>query len=209
MRIPVSVCAAAFAAVAFLSPTRAQIKVFGGQDSDRRASSVLAFEGENFAFKGAVCINYSQPTWKDAYDKEIDGGKFNGTNQRLGKNWWTSLDTTIALDIGGTKVNPGIHYLGINIDSKGKCSLAVLESKKALDNGWTPFQPDKWKVDTLVPLTMNKNALSESQTKMVIAIESDKADPSKGKFSIQWGKHELTAPVKFHFAGAKDAAAEK
>ena len=34
-------------------------------------------------------------------------------------------------------------------------------------------------------------------------------DDAKGTFTIQWGKHELSAPVKFGVAAAKDAAGEK
>jgi hypothetical protein len=43
---------------------------------------------------------------------------------------------------------------------------------------------------------------------MEIEITADKKDAATGKFSIRWGKHELSAPVKFHLA-AKDATAPK
>ena len=44
---------------------------------------------------------------------------------------------------------------------------------------------------------------------MVIEITGDKKDPTTGKLSLRWGKHELSAPVKFHLAEVKDGTNPK
>jgi len=54
-----------------------------------------------------------------------------------------------------------------------------------------------------------RDSLKESQSKMVIAITADEKDSTKGKFSVQWGKHELSAPVTYQLPAAKDASAPK
>jgi len=212
MRIPTSLCAAALAACAFLAPTvRAQVQAVGGPDNDRKACTLIFADmaGGGFSPKGAVSINYSQPTWMEGYNKKLESGEFNGQNARLGKNWWTSFDTYIPLTVGGTKVAPGNYYLGIHVDEKGAFSLLFLDQKTALTNGWTPFMPEPWKSDVVAPLTLAKDALKESQAKMVIAITANEKDATKGKFSVQWGKHELSAPVTFQLPTAKDASAPK
>lgn len=144
MRIPHSLCAVALAAVAFLAPARAQIQTFGGPDEDRMASTLIFADtsGGTFSPKGALSISYSQPDWQDKYTKVLESGKFNGTNQRLGKNWWTSFDTMTALEIGGTKIAAGTYYLGIHVDKEGKLHLMVIDTKTAITKGWTPFMPD-------------------------------------------------------------------
>jgi hypothetical protein len=212
MRIPTTLCAAALAVCAFLTPAvRAQVKAFGGPDDDRKACTLIFADtaGGNFSPKGAVSINYSQPDWKESYNKQLGSGEFNGKNARLGKNWWTSFDTYIPLTVGGTKVAPGNYYLGIHVDEKGAFKLLFLDQKVALTNGWTPFMPEPWKSDIAAPLTLAKDSLKESQSKMVIAITADEKDSTKGKFSVQWGKHELSAPVTFQLPTAKDASAPK
>lgn len=212
MRCSAPLCAAALAAVAFLAPAvRAQIQVFGGADNDRRGCSLFLADtsGGDFAVKGAVAINYSAPQWQAAYEEKIDSEEFKGTNQRLGKNWWTSLETSVALDIGGAKVMPGIYYLGIHVDQAGKFHLLVIDSKAAMTKGMTPFMPDSWKADFKAPLTLARNSLKAEVAKMEIEISADKGKPTSGKFAIRWGKHELSAPVTILIDGAKDASAGK
>lgn len=53
------------------------------------------------------------------------------------------------------------------------------------------------------PLTLAKASLKDVVVKMEIEIAADEKDPTTGRLSIRWGKHELSAPVKFHLA-AKD-----
>jgi hypothetical protein len=203
-----SLIRAALAASFFLAPAIAQIQTLGGPDADRKASMLIFAEMTNgFTPHGAVAINYSQPEWKADYDKVLASGKFNGTTQRLGKNWWTSLDTTIALEIGGTKVEAGSYFLGLQIGKDGAPSLLLIDAKSAMQHGWLPFVTADWKTDTVAKLELHKDALAESQAKMTIAITADKDDTSKGKLSIQWGKHELSAAVAFHMHGKGDAKA--
>lgn len=211
MRFPTSLCVSALAAVAFFAPAaQAQVKALNpGED---RLCSTLIFadmSGGGFSAKGAVNINYTAPMWNDKYTAAIDSGKFNGSNQRLGKNWWTSFDTMVPLEIGGAKVMPGAYYLGLHIDEKGGVHLMVIDAKTALTSGWAPFMPQPWKAEVMAPLTLAKDSLKETQKTMLIQFTADEKDATKGTFSIQWGKHELSAPVKFHLAGAKEAPAPK
>ena len=189
---------AALALSLLAAPAQAQIQVFGGPDEDRRSSTVVMF-GENVI--AGVSISYSAPDWKADYDKPGAMDSYKGKNVRLGKNWWTSLDTNIPLEIGGTKLEPGAYYLGLRYGEDGSFKLLVLDASKAMKNSMMPFNPDGWKGGTTVDLKMNKDSLDESKKKMVIDISASEDDPSKGSFSIQWGKHELAADVKFQIAG--------
>jgi hypothetical protein len=188
------------AASAFFAPSaNAQVQSMGGPDTGRQASWVIFAEMENgFTPHGAVTIQYGQPEWKDSYDAVLASGKFNGTTQRLGRNWWTSLDTTVAIEIGGTKIEAGSYYLAIQASKDGAMSLLVIDAKMSNQKGWLPFVASQWKSDIVCKLDLMKDAHEDVQQKMLISIAADKADVSKGTFSIRWGKHELRAAVAFH-----------
>lgn len=183
----------------FASSANAQVQSMGGPDTGRQASWVIFAEMQNgFTPHGAVMIQYGQPEWKDSYDAVLASGKFNGTTQRLGKNWWTSLDTTVAIEIGGTKIAAGSYYLGIQVAKDGSIGLLVIDAKASNQNGWLPFVASQWKSDIVCKLDLAKDAHEDVQQKMLIAIAADPKDSSKGTFSIRWGKHELRAAVAFH-----------
>ena len=212
MRFPLGVAALAATALLTASVPAQQLRTFGGTDPERKASTVflaIVKGEESFDMKGGAAINYSPPTWQDSYDAQLDSGKFNNTNQRLGKNWWTSFDTYSPLEFGGTKIPAGAYYLGIHVDQGGKFQLLFLDPKTVLTSGWVPFMATPWKTELKAPLTFAKNSLPEAVEKMEIAITADQKNPTNGKFSIKWGKHELSAEVKFMVEGAKDAAAPK
>ena len=201
--------AAIFATLLFVPALQAQ-KVSGGLDPDRKASTVYVMTDTSEALAG-VSISYSQPTWQDSYTGMLDS--LRGTYSRLGKQWWTTFDTVGALEIGGVKVAPGSYYLGLAVAKDGSFSLLVFDSKQAMKAGLLPYSSALYrgevKAEIQAPLTFAKDSLKEVVAKMEIEITADKKDPAMGKFSIRWGKHELSAPVTFHLAVAKDVAAPK
>lgn len=201
---------ATLAVLAFVPALPAQ-QVFGGPDPERKASTVFV-STESFETLAAVSISYSQPSWHDSYDGELKS--LAGSNYtRLGKGWWTTFDTVGTLEIGGTKIEAGSYYLGLAVGKEGAFSLLVFDSKQAMKSGLLPgttaLYTAEAKAEAKAPLTLAKDALKEAVVKLEIEITADKTDPATGRFSIRWGKHELSAPVKFDLAGAKDAAAPK
>ena len=132
---------------------------------------------------------------------------------RLGNGWWTTFDTVGALELGGTKIEAGSYYVGLAVGKEGAFSLLLFDSKQAMKAGLLPgttaLYTGEAKAETKAPLTFAKDSLKEAVVKLEIEITADKKDPANGKFSIRWGKHELSAPVKFHLAAAKDATAPK
>jgi len=204
------VLAAILAAVTFVPARQAQ-RVVGGPDPDRRASTVFVFTDDSEAFAGAS-ISYSQADWREEYEGMLE--QLRGSHYtRLGKNWWTTFDTVGTLEIGGAKIDAGSYYLGLAVGEDGAFRLLLFDSKQAMKSGLLPFTTALYRGEArsefTAPLTLARNALKEAAARMEIEITADKSDPATGRFSIRWGKHELAAPVRFHFAGAKDAAAPK
>jgi hypothetical protein len=204
------VLAAILAAVTFVPARQAQ-QVGGGPDPDRRASTVFVFTDNSETLAGAS-ISYSQADWREDYEGMLE--KLRGSHYtRLGKNWWTTFDTVGTLEIGGAKIDAGSYYLGLAVGADGAFRLLLFDSKQAMKSGLLPFTTALYrgeaKAEITAPLTFAKDSLKEVAARMEIEITADKIDPATGRFSIRWGKHELSAPVRFHFAGAKDATAPK
>jgi hypothetical protein len=202
--------AVSLAAVTFVLALPAQ-QVFGGPDPDRKSSTVFVSTESRGAF-AAVSISYTPPDWRDSYNETLE--KLPSADyMRLGKGWWTTFDTVGALEIGGTKIEAGSYYLGLAVGKDGAFSLLVFDSKRAMKTGLlahtSALYRGEIKADAVAPLTLAKDSLKDVVVKMAIEIAADEKHPATGRFSIRWGKHELSAPVKFHLDGPKEPAAPK
>lgn len=193
MRFPL--LPAAFAALCLSLPAAAQdVQVFGGKGT--RAASTLILFGKNVA--AGMSIQHGEPEWKPENDAMMD--QLKGRLLRLGKDWWTTFTTSVAIEIGGKKIPAGSYLVGLECDKDGKFSLALLDSTKGMQQGAFPLEDQKthlmnWKPDIVAPMTLNKDVSKEVVSKMSIELTADKKDPSKGMFTIAWGKHTLTAPM--------------
>ena len=207
VRLLAATFVAANAVLAFVPATPAQ-QVSGGPDRDRKAST-LFISNESSETLAAVFLSYSPASWRDNYDRmltALDGSNYT----RLGNGWWATIDSVGALEIGGTTIEAGSYYLGLAVGKEGAFSLLFFDSRQAMKArllpGTTALYTGEAKAETKAPLTFAKDSLKESVVKLEIEITAEKADPATGKFSIRWGRHELSAPVKFHLAGATEAA---
>jgi hypothetical protein len=186
---------AAFAAFSLsLSAVAQKIQVFGG--AAERASSSLVLFGENLM--AGVTVTYGQPAWQPEYDTMLD--KLKGRLNRLGKDMWTTLLTTVPLELGGAKVEAGSYVVGLMCDKDGKFHLALLDATKAAKAGTLPFGQQTWTPDVLCPLTLNKDGAKEAAEKMTMTLAADAKDPSNGTFTLAWGKHTLTGALKLQLA---------
>jgi hypothetical protein len=204
------VLSAILAAATFV-PARQALQVSGGPDSDRKVSTVFVSTTDGPVLAGAS-VSYGRAEWRDSYEGMLEQLR-EGPYTRLGKGWWTTFDTVGALEIGGTKIDAGSYYLGLAVDKDGAFRLLLFDSKQAMKSGLLPFTTALYRGDAkaefTAPLTFAKNSLKEAAARMEIEITADKNDPATGRLSIRWGRHEASAPVKFHIAGAKDATPPK
>jgi hypothetical protein len=202
--------AAILAALTFAPPLHAQ-KVAGGPDPDRKAANVFV-STDDFTTLAGASISYTPPVWHDRYEGMLAAIK--GSNYtRLGKNWWTTFDTIGALEIGGTRIAAGSYYLGLAVDKDGVFTLLVFDSRQAMQDGLLPGTTALYRGDAKAairaPLTFARSSLQDTVVKMEITITADEKDPANGRFSIRWGKHELSAPVKYTLATPAGTAAPK
>ncbi|MBL8844112.1 MAG: hypothetical protein JNL90_21485 [Planctomycetes bacterium] len=180
-------------------------QVTGGHDHDRRSSSVFV-SSEQFETLAAVSIGWGAAPWRDGYDATID--VLRGSHySRLGNGWWTTFDTIGAVEVGGARIEAGSWYLGLAVDAEGAFRLLFYDSARAMKArllpGTTALYTGEVKPAASAPLAFARDSLKEPATLLSIEITAEKQAPTTGKLSIRWGKHELSAPVVLHLAGAK------
>jgi hypothetical protein len=182
-----------------------------GPDPDRKTSTVHVGD-DRVGTLVAAAISYAPANWQDSYDDVLKQGEASNYT-RIGKGWWTTLDTVGAIEIGGTRLEAGSYYLGLAVDKSGAFVLLVFDSMQTMKAGLLPATTALYRGEgkpvARVPLTLAKDARKEVVVQMEIEISIDKKDLTTGRFAIRWGRHELSAPVKFHHIGAKTAGAEK
>lgn len=183
----------ALAAICLTLPLSAQ-KLNAFSADGERAETRLGVASADFSKFAMVSVTYGQPGWKDEYEGMMD--KLKGKMNRLGKDWFTTLINSAELEIGGTKLPPGSYIVGLWCDKDGKFSLAFMDSGKAMKEGVNPFM--EWKPEFTAPLTLEKGSAPESVGKMTMSFAAEKDGEGKGKFTIAWGKHTLSAPVMLH-----------
>ncbi len=191
--------------VTFALPALLAQQVAGSASTERRSVTLCTFTADHDLLV-AVSIGYSPAEWRPEYEGMV-GTRWNYS--RLGKDWWTTFDSATPLDIGGTRIEAGSYYLGIGVGADGGLQLLLFESSKAMKAGLLPWTTALYRGDAkpqyAAPMTFAKDSLKEPAARLEIAITASEKDPAIGTLSLRWGRHELSAPVKFLPAAAKPA----
>jgi hypothetical protein len=157
-------------------------------NDDRKITGLFFWDGAGSP--GSFAIAYGQPAWKAEYDEMVASKK--AAAVRLGKNYWTTLDTSVDLTIGGTKVPAGHYYLGILRDEKGTFHLMCMDSATVRAQRGAPHMTSQMKAKINAPL---QHATVEDEADLLSITVDNGSKPTDGTLSIHWGKHQLTANV--------------
>src|SRR5262245_59953490 len=135
--------------------SRRPIQVFGGQP-DERASTRLLYETDRAI--GEFAIDYGRPSWKKEYEEPAVFDKMTrGKVWRLGKDFWTVLDTSLPLRISGREVGVGSYYLGLHRSEDGASwSLAFFDPTKVRGAKFDAFEINKVPIGFKVPVQLQQ-----------------------------------------------------
>lgn len=180
---------ASLALLAALVP--AQVQAFP-MDGQRATTGLFYWDQAVQGTPGQIFLHYGQPTWKEEYEKIVTSEK--AVTQRLGSNWWTTLDTTLPLTIGQTKVPAGIYYLGLHKTAKGQWQLMLLDPKEVRAKKAHPAMTRGLTAKLSADLVYRK--VGKSVDKLTITIKPSKSDPRISSLGIHWHDHFLRAQVE-------------
>ncbi len=168
----------------------------GGDVEERASARVLYWDQAKNGAAGQFAIDYGRPAWRKEYeDKAKFDSMTNGKVWRLGRDFWTVLDTSVPLRIAGKDVPVGTWYLGLHRSSDGNTwSLAFIDPAKVRKARLDAFEINKAPVEFKIPVT---SAEAETTTeKLTIELSYKKDNIKDVTLKILWGKLQVSAPVQ-------------
>lgn len=195
--IRLSLCAACLCLTSLSGTAQHRsLQAFGGApDEERAVSRVVYYDSASQSFEGQFAISYGRPLWNSIYE---DSGQLDdltmGKTFRLGKNFWSTLDTTIALEVGGVRVPPGLHYLGLRRSENGQWRLGFIDPSKARRSHLDASRTASAEFEFTAPLAFSPSEIRKER--LMISLSYDPIRPEDVRMRIEWGPHMLSAPIK-------------
>jgi len=156
------------------------------QDEPRGMARVVYFGGSGIAAE--YKIEYGKPAWKDEFDKQLKG------RVRLGRDYWTTLDTWNGLSIGDKDVKAGEYFLALECSDKKEWSLVLLDPEPLRKQKFDAFGSAQTKGGQLVPMKYEET--KDAAESLSIKFVGDAKDPKLQTLEIRFGKHRLSTAVK-------------
>ncbi len=143
---------------------------------------------------GEYTIEYGKPDWRREYDADFDQ-LTRGKRLRLGKDWWTTLDTFVPLSFGEkSELKAGEYFLALECSDKGDWSLIALDPEPLKKSKVDAFGSSQTKGGTKIALTYE--ATTDETKELTIQFVGDEKKPREQALEIRFGKHRLTTVVK-------------
>ncbi len=181
----------------FPAQTNKNLQVFVDKEPEERGSArVLFWDEKKNAAAGQFAIDFGRPLWKKDYEKaDTFDGMTKGKVWRMGKNFWTVLDTSLPLRISGKAVPVGAYYLGLHRSDDGhQWSLAFIDPARVRKARLDAFEIGKAPVQFKIPVTLERAAgITE---KFTISFSQSVEKPESITLKIAWGKLHLSAPIQ-------------
>ena len=133
-------------------------------------------------------IDYSQPQWRPEHERFMQGKA--ATYARLGKDEWTTLQSTVDLQFGDKKVPRGRWYLGAHRDEKQNWTLTLTSADKLDLAGVSAGSTMDVKPDLELP--MRFETTEKASELLDIRLTSSKEGQASVTLSIAWGKYRLS-----------------
>ena len=171
-----------------------QVVAFGGgAPLERALVRIFYWNEDRQSSPGQIVVQYGQPTWKEQYNNAAHFDTLTlGKTCRLGKDYWTTLDTTVTL-LSNQQVVPAKQYfLAIRRSALGSqwflvlTDAAVAKSKK-LNAGQSSQAP----VAHEIPLV--RRATQSFHEKLTIALNRHPEIPTELVLEVLWGPYHLVS----------------
>lgn len=158
-------------------------------EASQRGNTRIFYWGQGGS-AGQVAIDYGQPVWKDAYTAALGSQT---TRWRLGQNFWTNLDTNMALDIGGERLEPGYYYLVLGRNEAGEFVLIALDPAEVREQRYDSF----WAAKTTggQEFVLEEVSPDKPAAKLQMQLKTDAADRDRATLDIHFGPHLLRTEI--------------
>lgn len=167
-----------------------KVQVFAGA-TERTSRRLALFDRQGSP--GQLVIDYGMPPWKDEYEQTLARDVV-GRRWRLGKDFWTTLDSNVDVQIAGVAVPAGQYYLVLSAPAKDTFHLVLLDAAKIRAQKLDGFQAESTTGGIEVPL--RHQTTEDVARQLDIDLHPDAESVTKAELRIRFGPHALTAPLK-------------
>lgn len=180
-----------------------QMTFGGGADGrdERQSTWVMYFDSGSGRSTGGFALNYNRVLWKEDYAKQLET-ILRGKTWRLGKHFWTTLDSNLPLEMAGVEVKPGYYYLGLQRSEDGsRWNLALIDSQAARQARLDAFNISEAKVVYAIPLSFSRAEEKAEHLSVFFEVPGSEQGVAQGietevVLHIAFGPYQMTAPLK-------------
>lgn len=170
--------------------SKEQLQVFA-QTTERKRNRLVWFA--NNRSPGQLSVEYGAVPWQAKFAAMVDDESTLGRKWRLGADFWTSLDTSLPMTVGGTEIAPGYYYLTLERREGGAFVLALHDAAKVKQRKLDAFVAHLLKGGIEVP--MQHEAGADVAERLSIEFVLDEGQ-DRGHLRIAFGPHRLAAKAK-------------
>jgi len=158
-----------------------------------RRNARLAWFGKQGS-PGQLAIDWSPVPWTEKYGEAVAAGKLVGKRWRFGADFWTRLDSSVDLKIGGVAVPAGYYYLTA-MQRDAETFVLTLHDAGAVQKQHL----DAFRVDLLqggIDVVLAHETAGEAAAALAIELLPAKGKLGGAVLAIRFGPHLLQAKVE-------------
>jgi len=171
------------------SASKPRLQVFA-QTTERKRNRIAWF-GRNGS-PGQLSIEYGAVPWQKKFAKMVGSESSMNRKWRLGADFWTSLDTSVAMKAAGVKVPAGYYYLTLEQREAGFV-LALHDAAAVKKQKLDGFVAHRLKGGIEIPMQHKDDAEVAANLHIEVALTEGQ---DQGQWRIAFGPHLLTAKTK-------------
>lgn len=171
------------------SASKPRLQVFA-QTTERKRNRIAWF-GQNSS-PGQLSIEYGAVPWQKKFAKMVGSEASMNRKWRLGADFWTSLDTSVAMQVAGVDVPAGYYYLTLEQREAGFV-LALHDAAAVKKQKLDGFVAHRLKGGIEIPMQHQDDAESAAKLHIEVALTEGQ---DEGQWRIAFGPHLLTAKTK-------------
>lgn len=141
---------------------------------------------------GQFAIDWTPVRWKPEFEKIVDAPASVGRHWRLGGDFWTKLDTSLALDVGGVAIEPGEYYLTLRNLGERRFFLCVHDTAPVRAQRLDASQVHRLKGGREIPLALTTG--DEVSDELAFRCAFGGTDTA-GEIVLRFGPHTLRTKV--------------
>lgn len=161
------------------------------EGSTRGAARIFYWFGDGSA--GQLVVDHGRPSWNPQFQRFLDEPA--DRRWRFGENFWTTLDTNIPIEIGGSELDVGLYYLVLENSVDHGLRILALDPDEVRRRRLDAYEANETDGGIAIPLSVEKASGTRPAQRLAIDLVVDRTAKNRATLHVRFGQNHLTAPV--------------